>query len=158
MISIVAAIAKNGVIGSNNWLPWDIPEDLKHFRELTTGKTVLMGRKTFESIISKLGHPMPNRKNLVVTRQADYPVPNKVEVYSTVEDALKAHGSEDVCVIGGGEIFSQTLDKTDVMYLTHIDKEYPGDAYFPEVDWSKWQLTEEEKHEGFTFATYKRKN
>src|SRR3989344_5094956 len=97
------AIAKNWVIGGDNDLPWYLPEDLKHFKKLTLGKTVLMGRKTYESIVNRLGKPLPGRKNVVISRQADYKVPDGVLVFQSLDEALKVLSAEDIYVIGGGE-------------------------------------------------------
>src|SRR3990167_4501644 len=164
MISIIAAVAKNGVIGAKNDLPWYLPEDLKHFKELTTGKTVLMGRKTFESIMKRLGKPLPNRKNVVVTRDVNYaphlnplphgerkhdqiPSPSMGEgaptavgagegvcVHHAVDEALEHHKGEEIMVAGGGEIFRQTIDRADKLYITEVNKLVEGDVYFPTID------------------------
>lgn len=149
---LITAVAKNNVIGKNNDLPWRIPEDWKFFKSMTTGKTILMGRKTFES----LGKPLPNRKHLVITRQPDYQVPDGVEVYATIDSALAVHPNEDVMVIGGGEIYKQTIDRADTLYITHIDREVEGDTYFPDIDKSKWHETWREPHDGFIFVKYER--
>ncbi len=154
MISIVAAVAKNNVIGSKNDLPWYIPEDLKRFKELTTGHTVLMGRKTYESIIKRLGKPLPNRNNIIITRQNNYKAPEGVEAYSSLDDALAAHRDDEIFVIGGAAIFKETLPLADRLYITHIDKEYEGDVYFPEVDYGQFSKVSEEIHAGHTFAEY----
>lgn len=153
-ISIVAAVAKNRVIGKENALPWYLPEDLKRFRHLTTGKTVLMGRKTFESIMRKLGKPLPNRKNVVVTGNLGYQVPEGVVVYNDLQKAISDLKNEELMIIGGGQIYKQTIDKADILYITHVDQEIDGDVYFPKIDLSKWQKVEEEKHEGFSFVIY----
>jgi len=154
MIALVAAVSKNGVIGAKNDLPWYLPEDLKHFKMLTTGKTVLMGRKTFESIMNRLGKPLPNRKNVVVTRDQNYVVPDGVLVFNTVEDALNALKNEEVMVAGGGEIFKQTVARADTLYITEVDREVEGDVYFPKINPARWKEIEREPHEGFSFVTY----
>lgn len=156
MISLVVAVAKNGVIGAKNALPWYLPEDLKHFKKITTGHAVLMGRKTYESIVKRLGKPLPNRTNIVITRQADYQVPLGVEVYDWIDKAIAAHPNEDIFVIGGAEIFKETVGKADKIYMTHVERDVEGDVFFPEIDWSKWKLVSEEKHDGFRFSEYKR--
>jgi len=156
MIALIAAVAQNNVIGSKNDLPWYLPEDLKHFKELTTGHTVLMGRKTYESIIKRLGKPLPNRKSVVISHQKDYNVPAGVESFSSVADAFAAHQQEDIFVIGGGEIFNQTFNLADTLYITHVHKNYPGDVYFPPIDTNIWQKVSEELHEGFAFAKYEK--
>ncbi len=154
MISLIAAVAKNGVIGAKNDLPWYLPEDLKHFKMLTTGKTVLMGRKTFESIMARLGKPLPNRKNVVVTRDAQYVAPAEVCLHHTVEEALAHHQNEEIMVAGGGEIFKQTMMAADKLYITEVHKEVDGDVYFPAIDPNLWKETERESHAGYSFVTY----
>ena len=156
MISLIAAVAKNGVIGNKNDLLWYLPEDLKHFKEVTAGKTVIMGRKTFESIFARIKKPLPNRTNVVITRQTNIKLPEGVKVCSTIEDALRSYGGADIFIIGGGEIYKQTIDKADKLYITHVDGEYHGDARFPEIDGKKWKLQSEEKHDGYSFAIYER--
>lgn len=153
MISLIAGISQNNCIGKNGQLPWHLPEDLKHFREVTTGKIVLMGRKTWESLPAKF-RPLPNRLNLIVTRQADYVVPNEVEIYTTIEAAETAHPTEEIMVIGGAEIYRQTIDRANKLYITHINQIIEGDAFFPEIDLAIWQETERTDHEGFSFVTY----
>lgn len=152
MIALIAAVAKNNVIGKNNSLPWHIPEDFAFFKKMTIGKTILMGRRTFES----LGKPLPNRKHLVITRQSDYQVPEGVEVYHTIDAALAAHQDEDIMVIGGGDIYRQVMDQADTLYITHIDAVYEGDTTFPQIDLRTWERVWEEMHEGFSFAKYTR--
>jgi dihydrofolate reductase len=152
------AVADNLIIGKGNDLPWNLPEDLQNFKKLTLGKTLVMGRKTYESIVARLGKPLPGRKNVVITRQKDYRVPEGVLVFNSLGSALEALAAEDVHIIGGAEIFKLALPLSDFMYITHVKGEYEGDAFFPPVNWSDWEKTEEEKHEKFTFAKYKRKN
>jgi len=151
------AVADNLVIGKGNDLPWYLPEDLQNFKKLTLGKTVLMGRKTYESIVKRLGKPLPGRKNVIITRQADFTVPDGVLVFQSLDDAFKTLSAEDVYVIGGAEIYKLALPSAQEMYMTHVRGNFEGDAYFPAVDWSQWEKVEEEKHEKFTFAKYKRK-
>lgn len=150
------AVADNLVIGKGNDLPWNLPEDLKHFKELTSGKTVLMGRKTYESIVARLGKPLPNRKNVVVTRQENYKVPEGVLIFADLSSAIESLSSDDVYIIGGAEIFKQALPFCTLAYITHVFGDYDGDAFFPKVDWSEWQKVSEEKHEKFSFVTYKK--
>src|SRR3989338_10690206 len=139
MLSLIAAVAKNGVIGAKNDLPWYLPEDLRHFKMLTTGKTVLMGRKTFESILKRLGKPLPNRKNVVVTRDAQYVASAEVCLHHTVEEALAHHQNEEIMVAGGGEIFKQTIARADRLYITEVHREVDGDVYFPAIDPEVWK-------------------
>lgn len=155
-IHIVAAVAQNNVIGKTNDLPWYIPEDLKRFKELTLGKTVLMGRKTYESILKRLGKPLPERKHIVITRQEDFN-PNHPDVVvlhdiQTALDGLK----DDVMVIGGGEIYKQVMPLADVLHITHIHKDIDGDTFFPEIDNVVWRKENEEPGNGFTWVKYVR--
>lgn len=156
MIAIVVAIANNNVIGKRNALPWYLPDDLKRFKKLTTGHTVLMGRKTYESIVKRLGKPLPNRKSAVVTRNKDYKVPEGVLLFETLDGAFAALKDDEVYIIGGGEIYRQTFDRADTLYITHINADYDGDVFFPEIDLAVWQKVEDEPHDGFSFATYRR--
>jgi len=151
------AVAENGVIGKNNDLPWHLPEDLKHFKEITLGKTVVIGRKTFESIFARLKKPLPGRKNVVISRQEAYKVPEGVLVFKSLDDAYKALADEDLYIIGGAEIYKQALPLAEKLYMTHVAGNYQGDAFFPKLDFSQWEKVEEQPHEGYTFAVYKRK-
>ncbi len=153
MITLIAACSKNRVIGKDNQLPWHLSEDLKRFKKITTDKVVLMGRKTYESI----GRPLPNRTNLVLTRDKTF-APQGVYVYNHLEEVLPIFN--DIVVIGGGEIYKQMIKRADVIELTLVDKEFDGDAYFPEID-DTWK---EESRETFNngdfdyhFIRYKRK-
>ncbi len=135
IISHIAAIAKNKVIGLEGDLPWDIPEDMKYFRDKTSGHIIVMGRKTFESFPK----PLKNRLHVVITRQTDYQAPEGVVVFSDISEALEfceeqtQKWSEEVFIIGGGEIYKQTLDRADLLYLTLIEKEFEGDARYPNL-------------------------
>ena len=150
-LSLIAACSRNRVIGVANRLPWNLPDDLKYFKEKTSGHPVIMGRKTFESI----GRPLPKRLNLVITRQRDY-VREGVTVVASLESAIQAarlSGAEEAFVIGGAEIYAQALARADRLYLTLVNAETQGDAYFPE--WKSEPLKEiarthhacDEKHE-----------
>ncbi len=136
ILSLVAAMAKGRIIGKDNQMPWHLPADLKHFKETTLGKPVLMGRKTFASI----GRPLPGRRNLVVSRQPGLTI-DGVDTYSSVDDALAScQDVEEVMVIGGGQIYQQLLPRAQRLYLTFIDAELDGDTRFP--DWlaqGQWQ-------------------
>ena len=130
MINIIVTMSKNRVIGDSNTLIWHLPEDLKRFRQLTTGNTIVMGRKTYESI----GKPLPNRRSIIITRDPDYSVEG-CEVVNSLEEALLLSNS-DCFIIGGGEIYRQVIDIADRIYLTLINKEFEGDTSFPELkDW-----------------------
>lgn len=142
IISLIAAMGRGRVIGSKNALPWSMPADLKHFRDLTRGKPVIMGRKTFESI----GRPLPDRVNIIITRDPAYRAPGCVVVHAA-DEALKAAGNApEIMVIGGGEIFSMFLAAAGRMYLTRIDADFEGDARFPEFPENEWRIIAEERH------------
>ena len=131
-------MAANRVIGKDNQLPWHLPADLKHFKETTMGKPILMGRKTWESI----GRPLPGRTNIVVTRDENYDAPGCVVVHS-IEAAMQAASpQEEVMVIGGAEFYRQVLPRADCIYLTRINEDFEGDTLFPELDSSEWQEIE----------------
>ncbi len=151
-LNIIAALTPSGVIGKDGKLPWKIHEDLKRFRSLTTGHCILMGRKTFEAI----GKPLSNRRNVVVT---SHWIPG-VETYDSLDKALAALSDlENVFVIGGGEIYKQTLDKASRLYLTIVNQEVEGDTFFPpyeELISTSFTLINEEPHEGFVFRDYER--
>ena len=157
MISLIAAVAENGVIGSKNALPWYIPEDLKHFKQITTGKTVLMGRNTYDSIIRRLGKPLPDRKSIVISKSSDLHVANGIKVYSDIGSAIESSKDEpEVMVIGGGQIYNQMIDYADRLYITEVHKQVEGDTMFPEIDKSIWSETSREDHQEFSFVTYER--
>jgi dihydrofolate reductase len=141
-VSLIAAMAKNRAIGIDNGLPWHLPADLRRFKALTTGHTLIMGRKTFES----LRGPLPWRTTIVLTRRQDYAPPGVI-VSRSIDEALARAAGDEVFVAGGEEIFRQTLDRADRLYLTRIEKDFPGDTYFPELDESAWRLVEREDHE-----------
>ena len=141
MISMICAIARNNVIGANNSLIWHIPSDLKRFKKITSGHTIIMGRKTFEALPGVL----PKRKHIIITRDKSYKVDNEnVEIFHSVDDVLKQfkNSSEEVFIIGGGQIYKQFLPYADKLYLTILEKEFEGDTYFPEVNKHEW-ITEE---------------
>lgn len=144
-IALVVAVARNGVIGAGGDLIWRISDDLKWFKKTTLGKPVVMGRKTFESI----GKPLPGRDNIVISRQSDF-APEGVMVAQTVDEALqlaqewaRASDADEICVIGGGEIYTQTLPIADRVYLTRVDAAPEGDAYFPDLDMDEWNASRE---------------
>src|SRR3989344_702867 len=144
-LTLVAAVAQNGVIGAKNALPWYIPEDLKHFKQVTIGKTVLMGKNTFDSVMKHLGKPLPDRTNVVVSRQKDIQVPEGVIVYNDLNEALEGlKNIPEVMVAGGGQIFSQLMDKADKLILTEVHKEVEGDVFFPKIEPNVWQKNSEE--------------
>jgi len=157
MITLIAALSENFCIGKNGELPWNIPEDLKHFKTLTQGSVVIMGRKTWESI-PKQFRPLPKRKNVVITRQKNYEVPGTVDIFDDISEALRQHKNEPIYIIGGEQIYAATLDIADQLEITHIFQTIEnGDAFFPTIDPKIWKKTKQEDHEGFSFVTYTRK-
>ena len=142
-ISMIAAMAHDRVIGLDNQMPWHMPADLAHFKRVTLGKPVLMGRKTFESI----GRPLPGRRNLVISRNPAYQAEG-VEVIDSVEAALAllGKGVDELMVIGGGHLYGQLLPRADRLYLTRIDLAVAGDTRFPAFDDEQWRLVESEAH------------
>lgn len=143
-ISMIAAIGRRREIGKGNQLLWHIPDDLKRFRSLTNGHPCIMGRKTFESIVAIVGKPLPNRTNIVITRDTSYKGPSFAEdiaapiIVSSIEDAIqlgkRKSGGEEVFIIGGGEIYALGISYADKLYLTLIDDEKEGDSFFPEYE------------------------
>lgn len=155
MITLIAACSSNRVIGKDNQLIWKVPGDLKRFKELTTGHPILMGRKTFESI----GRPLPNRTNIVITRDKNWRHEGCL-VYNNLEDVLSIFEKHNLFVIGGGEIYKSLIARADKIELTLIDREFDGDAYFPEID-STWIVQNSETHQcdefTYHYITYTRR-
>ena len=140
--SIVVAVARNGVIGRDNALPWRLPADMAHFKKVTMGHPVVMGRRTYESI----GRPLPGRKNIVVTRNRAFDAPG-CTVVTSLDEAWRAAGDADeVCVIGGTTLFEETLPVADVIHLTEVEADVPGDTYFPPFDRRQWKEKEVARH------------
>lgn len=140
-VSLIVAMARNRVIGINNKLPWYLPNDLKYFKRVTMGKPILMGRKTFESI----GKPLPGRLNIVMTRDASWQAEG-VKVTHSLDAAIalaqaqcEIQGGDELMIIGGDEIYRQSLPRADRLYLTQVHAEVHGDAYFPEINWDEWE-------------------
>lgn len=158
-VSVIAALARNRVIGIENRLPWRLPEDLAHFKALTLGHPILMGRKTFES----LGRPLPGRANIVITRNPDYR-PDGCRVADSIPAALALCGDADeVFFIGGAELYAQVIPLADRLYLTEVGIEAEGDAWFPEYDRAAFKEVARESHVGakgdalrFDFVVYER--
>ena len=146
MISIIVATAKNGIIGKNGEIPWYLPDDLKHFAKITRGHTVIMGRKTYESIIKRLGHPLPDRKNIVITSQADYKAPDCLVVSSINEVIKTLPTEEEVFIIGGGKIYEEFLPIADKLYITEVAMECEGDTFFPSIEKDSWEIISSEPH------------
>lgn len=142
VLALIVAVAKNGCIGNGNKLPWYLPEDLKYFKAVTSGKPVIMGRNTFES----LGRPLPNRTNIVITRNPGYQAPEGVRVVHSLDDAIHmaeavAHvaGNDEILVIGGAQIYADALPRVQRMYVTEVEMTVEGDAFFPSWDRSHWE-------------------
>ena len=164
-ISQIVAATSNHVIGIDNDLPWHLPDDMQFFKEQTKGHHILMGRKNFESIPMKF-RPLPNRVNIVLTRTTDYEAEG-VEVVHTIEEGVnfaENAGADELYIIGGAEVYAQTIDRTDRIYLTEIDTTLEGDAYFPEINKDEWVEVErrhhpiDERHKyAFDFVIYDRK-
>ncbi|MBP3424714.1 MAG: dihydrofolate reductase [Alistipes sp.] len=159
MISIIVAVAKNGVIGDKNALLWHLREDMIHFRTTTSGHPVVMGRKTFDSI----GRPLPKRTNVVITRDTNLTIEGCTVVHSLEEAVALFDPSEEVFIIGGAQIYRQAMPLADRIYLTVIDKPYEGDTSFPEIDYSVWKECNredfahgEEFEHPFSFITLER--
>ena len=160
-IVLIAAVAEeNRVIGQDKDLPWHIPEDLQHFKTLTTGHPLLMGRRTFESVVHQFGGPLPNRRMVVLTHEGpfdDYP---EIETYGSLDAALDAVADEEVVFIGGGEsIYEQFLPHADRLELTLIEGDYEGDTYFPPFEslvGDVFETTTVDERDGFRFVTYER--
>lgn len=160
ILSIIVASAENLVIGRDNGLIWHMSADLKHFKQLTTGHTIIMGRRTFESI----GRALPNRRNVVITRNKDYQA-DGCEIAESVEEALKMVETEDeVFIIGGGSIYRESWERADRLYLTWVHVEVEGDTFIPAIDSDKWEVIcrqdfkADEKNEfDYSFVSYKRK-
>ena len=150
IISLIAAMGKNRVIGKDNSLPWKLPEDMKRFKEITSGKPVIMGRKTFESI----GRPLPNRLNIIITRDKNYKAEGCIVVHSINEALKAAEGNSEVMIIGGEQIFREFLPMANRMYLTLIDEDFEGDAYFPEYNKNEWKEVHrgEHKNDNYKYA------
>lgn len=155
MVSIIAAVAQNNVIGRGGKLPWNIPEDMRYFKEKTIGNIVIMGRKTYESI----GSPLPNRVNIAVT---SHKVDGDVIAAESLEKAIKiaeeiSQNSKEIFLCGGEQIYSEGLKFAQRLYLTQVKSEYEGDAFFPEFDKTQFVLKRCEEHEGFSFCIYEKK-
>lgn len=160
IVSIVVAIAEDNAIGKDNQLLWHLPADLKHFKDITSGHTIIMGRKTYDSI----GRPLPNRRNIVITRNTGLELPG-TEITNSLDEALAlCKGTEEVFIIGGAELYNHALAATNRIYLTRVHQTYEADTFFPEIDLEEWQELSTEKHlpdeknkVAYTFSTLERK-
>ena len=160
MFSIIVAIGKNREIGKKNKLLWHIPEDLKNFKKITTGKTVIMGRKTFESI----GKPLPKRKNIILSKNGEKELSKEkgIEIYQNLEKLINDYkdSEEEIFIIGGEQIYKEFLQKELIsrLYISYIDfSDCEADAYFPEIDYENWKITEEKKYDNWKFCMYEKK-
>ena len=164
-VSLIVAMASNRCIGINNELPWKLPEDLKYFKQVTSGKAIIMGRTTYDS----LGRPLPNRTNIVMTRDASWEGPIGTRVVHSLEAALAladavavSNYQDEVVVIGGAEIYAQLLPQVERMYITEVHTEVAGDVFFPEINTVEWQEISRQKHSdetsgiGYDFVVYDR--
>ena len=161
MIILIAAVAENNALGKNNDLLWHLPKDFKRFKEITSGHHIIMGRKTFESFPK----PLPNRTHIIITRQKEYFCDGCIVVQDLEKAIALCPKNEDIFVIGGGEIYSQSIDLADQLDITRVHHSFEADVYFPEIDPEIWELTSEvfnpkdEKHlYDYTFQTFVRKN
>jgi dihydrofolate reductase len=161
-LHVIAAVARNGVIGRNGTLPWHLPDDLKHFKQLTMGHSIIMGRRTFESI----GKPLPGRRSIVVSRGLSQSPCEGVELARSLDQAIElgAKDSGPAFVIGGAALYAAALERADVLHLTEVDADVQGDTFFPPFDRSKWRLLAKEAQHPkddrhaleFTFCSYRR--
>lgn len=161
VLSLIAAMDNNRLIGNKNDLPWRLPADLQHFKSITMGKPIIMGRKTWES----LGRPLPGRKNIAITRDITYQAEG-AEVVHSLEQALEqAAEADEAMIIGGANLYAQALHSVERLYLTRVDGEFEGDAWFPEIAEAEWELVASEAHEpdernphAYRFETWQRRN
>lgn len=160
MITLIAAVAENNALGKDNQLLWHLPDDFKRFKNVTSGHYIIMGRKTFESFPK----PLPNRTHIIITRQKKYPSENCIVVDSLQKAIAICPPTEELFIIGGGEIYNQSIEIADKLDITRVHNTFDADTFFPEIDLNKWKLTsaefhpKDEKHQfDFTFETYLRK-
>lgn len=162
-LSIIVAMSLNRVIGMENKIPWHLPEDLKHFKETTMGSPVIMGRKTFDSIIKVLGKPLPGRTNIVISRNSEFSHPN-IKIAKTPNDSIKIAemlNVEETFVIGGMEIYDNMMPYVNRLVVTEIKEIFHGDAYFPELDFNYWSEVNRKSLSGtlnYDIIEYRRKN
>lgn len=158
LITLIAAVAKNGVIGLNNTIPWHLPEDFKHFSATTRGHAVIMGSKTFWSLPEAF-RPLPKRTNIVLTKTGGAGTAYGATWVHTFEDAVREareiHGQEEVYVIGGATIYEQTIGKADRLVISEVDMEPEGDTFFPVIG-PEWTVSDRDEREGFAIVTYVR--
>jgi dihydrofolate reductase len=164
-LAVIVAAAENGVIGRNNTLPWHLPGDLRYFKQVTMGKPIVMGRKTFDSI----GRPLPGRTNIVITRNPDFRAEG-VRVAASLDEALRlaadialTDGAPELVVIGGVEIYRASIPRADRLYITEVHASVEGDAFLPRIDWAHWREIGRERHSAsdanpydYSFVVYQR--
>ena len=164
-ISLIAAVDKNFAIGKNNQIPWNLPADLKYFSSMTRDKSVIMGKNTYNSIINSLGHPLPKRKNIIVTSSPKSIFSNDCIVVNSLSEAINAADGDEIFIIGGAKLYEEAIKIANKIYLTHIDTEVESpDTYFPKLDPKEWSNTTSSFHEAdtaniynYSFTTYERK-
>ena len=161
MITLIAAVAENNALGKDNQLLWHLPDDFKRFKAVTSGNYIIMGRKTFESFPK----PLPNRTHVIITRQKNYTSENCIVVDSLQTAISVCPKNEETFIIGGGEIYKQSIEIADKLDITRVHHTFDADTFFPEIDLNKWELTstefhpkDEKHHFDFTFETYLRKH
>jgi len=154
LVSIIAAMSENRVIGKHNKLPWHLPEELKYFKKITSGKPIIMGRKTFESMGSK---PLPNRQNIILTQDPNFVAPQCVVAHSVEEALSKVLSTEEVMIIGGAHIYQLFLPMASRLYLTVVHIQVTGDTFFPALEPSDWELVEADPGVDFTTQVFDRK-
>jgi dihydrofolate reductase len=160
MITLIAAVAENNALGKNNQLLWHLPDDFKRFKNITSNHHIIMGRKTFESFPK----PLPNRTHVIITRQKNYSQENCIVVDSLQKAVAVCPSSAEIFIIGGGEIYNQSIEIADKLDVTRVHHTFEADTFFPEIDLNKWKLTsstfhtkDEKHHFDFTFQTYLKK-
>jgi dihydrofolate reductase len=160
IISLIAAMTPDRVIGKNNQLPWQMPADLQHFKKITLNKTIIMGRKTYQSI----GRPLPQRRNIIITRDKNFMAPG-CEIFYSLEQVLDAlHAEPEIYIIGGAELYAQTIDRAHCLYLTYIHAPILGDSFFPEWNINDWleisrefHLADEKNPYDYTFSLFEKR-
>ena len=155
MISIIVAIGNHNLIGKGNDLPWHYPEDLQYFKEKTLNKTVLMGENTFYSILDRLHKPLPKRNNIIATLNQDFTYPGVTVIHDLISFLKQPH-PEEIFIIGGKQIYHLALPYADRLYITHVNKDYEGDVYFPEIDYQQYQVIYENIVGELVFRIYEK--
>ena len=161
ILSLIAAMDRHRLIGTNNQLPWRLPADLQHFKKMTMGKPIIMGRKTWES----LGRPLPGRENIIITRNPDYQAMGATVVHSLNAAIVIIQDREEAVIIGGANLYAQVLPRVERLYLTRVEGEFQGDAWFPEFNQADWLLLSAESYQPdeknsypYRFETYARRS